>query len=218
MGLIMKFADKFVGLVHLWCLIWAYQQHIDLLTVWSWLIVCDFKIHVVINKSGIHILILHFQPGWIRVLLWPPYPEFVPFQEPMSSESAKTADLEAGRCHYQRPGQPTFSRSWSTVKSGPSRVSSVTYPMMSTSRVTTVMYPMSSNSQQPLAACRTLMNILCGIAVALAVFLALYFYCTAVAASSCPVHGQYLCSLNTKCTLSHTAGWHVWEVAGSNPR
>lgn len=130
----------------------------------------------------------------------------------MSSTSAKTADIEAGRCPFQHPRQPTFSRSWSTVKSGPSRVSTVTYPMMSTSRVTTVLYPMSSNSQQPLAACRALMNILCGMAVALAVFLAMSMYCTAVAAPSCPVHGQYLC------TLSHTSGWHSGKVLSSRVR
>lgn len=133
----------------------------------------------------------------------------------MSSTSAKTADVEAGRSPYQHPGQPDFSRGWST-----SRVSTVKYPtvkyMMTTSRVT-VLNPMSSNSQ-PLAACRTLMNILCGMAVALTVLLALYIYCTAVAAPSCPVHGQYLYTLNTKCTLSHTVGWHSGKVLSSRVR
>lgn len=117
----------------------------------------------------------------------------------MSSPSAKAADVEAGRCPFQHPRKPAFSGRVTT-----SRVSTVTYPMTSTSRVTTVLYPMSSNSQQPLAACRTLMNILCGIAVALTVFLAMYFYCTAVAAPPCPVHGQYLCSLNTVSVRSVT--------------
>lgn len=130
----------------------------------------------------------------------------------MYSTSAKTADVEAGGCPFQHPRQPAFPRRWPT-----SRVSSVTYPMMTTSRVTTVLYPMSSNSQ-PLAACRTLMNILCGMAVALTVLLALYIYCTAVAAPSCPVHGQYLCTLNTKCTLSHTVGWHSGKVLSSRVR
>lgn len=191
----MKFAGKFVGLVHLQCLIWAYQQHLDLLTVWSWLICCHFKIHVeskpyrFIYKSCIHISIL--QPGF-EFHFEPHYPEFVPFQESMSSTSAKTADVEAGPSPYQHPRQPASSR----------RVSTVTYPMTTTTSRVTVIYPMAFNSRRPLAACRTLMNILCGIAVALTVFLAMYIYCTAVAAPSCPVHGQYLCSLNTK---SH--GW-----------
>lgn len=147
----------------------------------------------------------------VRVPLLPPYPEFVSFQEPMSSTSAKTADVEAGRSPFQHPRRPGFSGRVST-----SRVSTATYPMMSTSRVT-VIYPML-HSQPPLAACRTLMNILCGTAAALTVLLALYIYCTAVVEPSCPVHGQYLCSLNTKSTLSHTAGWHCGEVLSSRVR